>query len=319
MAFGVSGLILTFMMILPVMVGAQPGSTPPTGVVNAIFNSITTTTTGIFGGNLETAGNLYIQNSIENNKTGANPVAISDPDGVKVSAGPLDVNVNIINTGGDVTIQDKLKVNGDALITNVAKGSSASLADDSQGLYAVAPLTAGPLGQYGVYAIGLNGVGGFFTSSGQAALQAFAPAGNIALVAQSIGGIAVNAVGTIKNENLTIAANGDISDSNGETIINDALTVTGHTKFNGTIGTTYALSKTSPVDAGVYKSIAVACNPGDELILCGAGEATRTATFELNYVGPYPNWSNTCHAVGTNKSSSEKTFKVDAKCWNLDG
>lgn len=92
---GIAALTLVALMmvgIVPGLVTAQPQGAPPGGTVDAKFNSLQVMMDGTFG------GVMYVQNSIQNNKPGVNPLVLSDADGIRIQAGSyFDVQSSITN------------------------------------------------------------------------------------------------------------------------------------------------------------------------------------------------------------------------------
>lgn len=426
-----TGLLLALTSLPVIVAHAQPGSTPPTGVVNAIFNSVQSFTTGIFGGDLATGGILYVQNYIQNNKTGVNPLILNDGDGVQVTAGSsvFDVRTKIVNQqpGQFINIEDaegvalnNFSVSGTSTVQNKVAGTPVTF-NDTDGVR----LTVGPFDAQGTITntnaanlpVTITDPEGAVVNSGTWNLNtSFDLQGRLTNSSSTIYGGVVTVsdpegfgVGNIypgytSAPQFKISADGDIShpglvcgdppactgyssvplkmnDSQGLTlandtgtsflrflptpalnptnfaisaagagesvIINDAdgmdvsgplfnssaplqlgntakgnqdIVINTHLRINGTLGTTYARSNTASVAAGANTTISAACDPGDQVVACGAGGAAgATSAFNINFVRLYPNWSDTCQAVGTNVWGTTRTFEVHAKCWNLDG
>lgn len=194
-----------------------PGATPPSGNVDASFNSVTTTTTGVFGtdmtanGNATVKGNADVQGLIQNTSA-ANALNLSDADGVKLNKILVDGNSNIQNSDGGipVTFNDDDGVVSTSTTTTAIRGETSSPAGFSgvQGL-------GQSIGVSGI-ANGPSGIGGSFSGTNAGVNGA----------ATGADGIGVNGVGTGSGSGI-YGSNADITGSGGIFSGGHGITATG--------------------------------------------------------------------------------------------
>lgn len=142
-------LLTSILLILPLLVSALPGGTPPSGNVDPTFNTLQITDSATIGNSFTVMGDLFTGGIIKNAKNGIHPVVFNDDDGTVIESGSFNVKTNITNSTAaaltfsdpDGTFLNSLYINKDAKIENSIAGRAVAISDADGFEVSAGPLT----------------------------------------------------------------------------------------------------------------------------------------------------------------------------------